>query len=839
MCQSGKVFKRGIVVLLLLGISLLSGAQRTYLYDQLIHLSHFCEKNDYVGKVLTSLIYEVDSAYFQILSGDGTGAFIINSNDGVLTINDPAQVDYSVNSVYRLDVGLLKIGANDTLDKCEVEIQILDPAKTIYIDPDNTGDGSRDGSYDHPYSGWWEFSIANGYNYLQKRGTEYAGLINASEKSNIVISAYGQGNKPKLDNTGQYQGINLRGASNSHVSEFEIFNGLRAGVTMNHETLNTTNVHVRYCLIHHCNTGIDPGTGSYIFGNVIHDMLEDGIFVINKHNVVMECNNFYNINMRYVSLPDPSTAHESQAPGDGIQLGEDCSGFVIRDNIIDRSNTSFKFSIICTGPETNGFTVENNILIGPIATYAGGSVFVNGKNGVVRNNKIINSIHAVYNHSSNVLIHHNIMAGHTSSGVYTSASAKIYNNVFYDNNNGISGAESAIGNNIFYLTSPNQYVHTVSNTESDDNIQNIPARGTNQSRIMDPLFIDPPSYNFRLSSNSPCIDIGENYGFTHDFEYSPIPYNGIPDIGVYEYSPGKDVNYKPIAKIPSKVNSVKGALVNIDGAQSYDPNGDSILFSWLVPIDIVYENETKNSISFNVPANYNKDSIVIGLYVSDYEYKSDTVFCYVLIEQTIEINPLAKKLNIVSVKASSDDGNLPAYVLDNNFDTRWSAEGQGQWIEFELDGEHELDHVKTAWYKGDERVAYFAVSTSLDGTSWSEALTDAETSGESNDLQVFATRKNKAKYVRIIGFGNTSNLWNSITEAEFYGLPAAKITEYQLEDLMSMFGDHVCNVYEIHGRWIMQIELSEIYKAENRLERGIYFFKLEVNERNYVLKITK
>src|SRR5262249_40599517 len=44
----------------------------------------------------------------------------------------------------------------------------------------------------------------------------------------------------------------------------------------------------------------------------------------------------------------------------------------------------------------------------------------------------------------------------------------------------------------------------------------------------------------------------------------------------------------------------------------------------------------------------------------------------------------AAPLPVASVTASADDGNVPANVLDGSLATRWSAQGDGQWIRFDL-----------------------------------------------------------------------------------------------------------------------------------------------------------
>src|SRR5436190_7888735 len=61
----------------------------------------------------------------------------------------------------------------------------------------------------------------------------------------------------------------------------------------------------------------------------------------------------------------------------------------------------------------------------------------------------------------------------------------------------------------------------------------------------------------------------------------------------------------------------------------------------------------------------------------------------------------AVRLPIASTIASADDGNVPANSLDGNLATRWSAQGDGQWIQFDLGATQTVGAVKIAWYSGD------------------------------------------------------------------------------------------------------------------------------------------
>jgi endoglucanase len=116
------------------------------------------------------------------------------------------------------------------------------------------------------------------------------------------------------------------------------------------------------------------------------------------------------------------------------------------------------------------------------------------------------------------------------------------------------------------------------------------------------------------------------------------------------------------------------------------------------------------------------------------------------------------------VTASTHDGNVPSNVLDNDYNTRWSASGDGQWIQFCLNTSATVTGVDIAFYQGNTRRALFDIQTSTDGNSWVNASTGLQSSGTSNALEAFNFASRTAKYVRIVGHGNTASAWNSYTE---------------------------------------------------------------------------
>src|SRR5438876_704127 len=137
------------------------------------------------------------------------------------------------------------------------------------------------------------------------------------------------------------------------------------------------------------------------------------------------------------------------------------------------------------------------------------------------------------------------------------------------------------------------------------------------------------------------------------------------------------------------------------------------------------------------------------------------------------------RLPAASVVASANDGNLPQNTLDNTLATRWSAQGNGQWIRYDLGGLAAIDHVDIAWYLGDTRVSSFDIQVSLDTVTWTKVFS-GQSSGQTVQLESYAFPTAAGRYVRIVGHGNSTSAWNSIAEVAILGttlptLPVASV----------------------------------------------------------------
>jgi parallel beta-helix repeat protein len=162
-----------------------------------------------------------------------------------------------------------------------------------------------------------------------------------------------------------------------------------------------------------------------------------------------------------------------------------------------------------------------------------------GGNNIYRNNIIHNNGITVsgnqadgillYSNSSNHRVYNNIIFNHArGSGirVVMCTNCKVFNNTVYNNATGVDVWSSASGtlikNNIVY-----------GNTRAINN--NGIATSLSNNLTIDPEFVSPSNYDFRLQSTSPAIDAGVSLTeVATDIRGTSRPQNASYDIGAFE-----------------------------------------------------------------------------------------------------------------------------------------------------------------------------------------------------------------------------------------------------------------------------------------------------------------
>lgn len=133
-------------------------------------------------------------------------------------------------------------------------------------------------------------------------------------------------------------------------------------------------------------------------------------------------------------------------------------------------------------------------------------------------------------------------------------------------------------------------------------------------------------------------------------------------------------------------------------------------------------------------------------------------------------------IDIESVTAvGSQEGNGPEEAINGDTgvtDDRWAAESNdgSAYITFNLGCPHVVDQVNIYFHKADTRTSTFTlgVSQTEDGP-YSEILGLTSSTLQDLGFQNFNLNNVSAQYVRIYGYGNSVNNWNSYEEVTFTG----------------------------------------------------------------------
>lgn len=145
-------------------------------------------------------------------------------------------------------------------------------------------------------------------------------------------------------------------------------------------------------------------------------------------------------------------------------------------------------------------------------------------------------------------------------------------------------------------------------------------------------------------------------------------------------------------------------------------------------------------------------------------------------EQSINVAPpvvnkdAGSWYDVVNVTCSDrqNEVNIEQNVLDLDYNTRWSCETNGAYVTLELAEVSPVAYVGIAMYNGDERQSTVSVQVSEDGENFKEVVTKFVTSVTLNMEAMDLGGVQNAKYIRVLGYGNTVNNWNSIVELRVY-----------------------------------------------------------------------
>ncbi|MEL6677237.1 MAG: polysaccharide lyase family 7 protein [Pseudomonadota bacterium] len=134
------------------------------------------------------------------------------------------------------------------------------------------------------------------------------------------------------------------------------------------------------------------------------------------------------------------------------------------------------------------------------------------------------------------------------------------------------------------------------------------------------------------------------------------------------------------------------------------------------------------------------------------------------------------RMSQLRVRSVTDDGTHedihgPENATDHRFDpdSRWSSKGAGKALILDMGMPQTLKELGVAWYKGDARQSFFDVATSTDGTAFRPLIDKRSSDGLTTAIERYDFDDTIARYIRLTGYGNQQNTWNSVVEIQPYG----------------------------------------------------------------------
>lgn len=132
------------------------------------------------------------------------------------------------------------------------------------------------------------------------------------------------------------------------------------------------------------------------------------------------------------------------------------------------------------------------------------------------------------------------------------------------------------------------------------------------------------------------------------------------------------------------------------------------------------------------------------------------------------------------IASAAFDGEVDAgFIASNAIDgdtspvSRWSALGTQLELVLDIGEVKTIGSLKIKWHQGAERQANFSVDTSNNQSTWQNVLSESTSSGKHSGFEQVNLTSSEARYVKIVGMGNSENDWNSIVEVEAHSCEGA------------------------------------------------------------------
>ena len=453
--------------------------------------------------------------------------------DTGVDVNNAHGLDW-VNNSANWGEGAGKISAGDTLRLSGVM------TKPLYL----TGSGTEDKPITVTFLSGARFSAptwASDSSIITVRGAHI--IIDGGE--NGVIEATDNGTA--LTHHNHFRGVRIEGSNHVEVKNLTIHN-----------------LYVR-----------TPDSDDYYpYGAAIYIDKPDTISI--HHNTITECRTAISGAYRASSKDLTIYSNNITRVSNGIFVGSagpnsSLDGLVIHDNrMIDFFNwdgqwdpkvgggdghhhsDGVQISALHTNTYVDNVRIYNNVIGGDIGSFFNAVLYLEDD---IRTTEIFNNV--LYT-TGDGYPHNGFIAGGNPARVYNNtiaastkaigiicggAQTQVFNNILYNVSYGISTRE---GNMIgmcdynLYLFKADREMYVRPKVYKYDSWR-LAFGYDEHSIVADPLFVNVTDADFRIAADSPAVNAGVRFEWLADNDIikTPRPQEAIPDIGAYEYVPGK------------------------------------------------------------------------------------------------------------------------------------------------------------------------------------------------------------------------------------------------------------------------------------------------------------
>lgn len=163
-----------------------------------------------------------------------------------------------------------------------------------------------------------------------------------------------------------------------------------------------------------------------------------------------------------------------------------------------------------------------------------------------------------------------------------------------------------------------------------------------------------------------------------------------------------------------------------------------------------------------------EDTTIIKVYNAD-----KSAYNYYLLKYSDVDLELWKKYNVLdvaeySVSQQLQEENAASNMFDGDFETRWTSLNEGENVTVDLGKIQEISGVSMGFWKSDARQYHYKIEVSNDGINYTSVLAGTSPLSEEG-FGIYTFTPVDARYVRIVGTGNTANVNTNILELRVLG----------------------------------------------------------------------